>query len=713
MPADPVTGDVNSVEYCTVKVDIGECKTGRCEGYVGNPIQVAKLVKVQRELDYSGPLPYSRTYRSDQPLFRGEYSASLVNALMPRQPLPKCYMSTATVSTSEGTSVTIPHCFNYMRHDSEAGFLEWTDVDGRIQRFGTTLSPALKQTSERLTQLTLGEGQIAFIVAQPTRQQISLLSEKGRLLRTVSASGLARYFEYSDATTPASQAPHAGLLLKVRDSFGRVLELSYTEKGNVSGVNLPSGDQITYTHEPVGSLLCRGIQCERLVAVTYPDGSSKTYQYGESDRILSSTNWAFEQHLLTGITDELGIRYASFSYRNGLAVATEHAGGTDRYTVERVSGGGSGNGSVDVSAVTDPYLSVRQYRFMMTEGVYNLIQYQGAGACPNCSFRSQTVDSAGNIASTNDNNTNRTCRGYDLARSLETVTVNGLAAAASCSVTGVGAALPAGARKTSTQWHPDWELPIRVTEPGKLTTSVYNGQPDPFNSNAAASCAPSTALLPDGKPIAVLCKRVEQATADVNGAAGFSAPLQPGVAPREWNWTYNEFGQVLTEDGPRTDVSDVTTYEYYPDTTADHTKGDLKQVTNPAGQVTQFTKYNPHGQVLESLDMNNVLTVNTYDLRQRLLSSTVGDQATTYTYDPVGQLKKVTLPDASWIGYDYDDAHRMVAVYDHKGNRTDYVLDNAGNRTAENTKDPSGSLKRQMSRTMDALGRVQQTTGRE
>ena len=36
---------------------------------------------------------------------------------------------------------------------------------------------------------------------------------------------------------------------------------------------------------------------------------------------------------------------------------------------------------------------------------------------------------------------------------------------------------------------------------------------------------------------------------------------------------------------------------------------------------------------------------------------------------PRGQFKKVTLPDTSWVGY--DDAHRRVAVYDNKGNRTD------------------------------------------
>jgi YD repeat-containing protein len=288
-------------------------------------------------------------------------------------------------------------------------------------------------------------------------------------------------------------------------------------------------------------------------------------------------------------------------------------------------------------------------------------------------------------------------------------------------VTPASGVLPASSRKVSTQWHPDWVLPSKQAEPGKITTSIYNGQPDPFNGGAVASCAPSTALLPDGKPIAVLCKQVEQATTDTDGHLGFSAGLQSGVANRTSSWTYNQYGQVLTEDGPRTDVNDITTYTYYGDTSftgegaaaQGHFIGDLQSVTNATGKVTSYGKYNKHGQLLESSDANGVLTVNTYDLRQRLLSSSVGGQTTSYSYDAAGQLKKVTLPDSSWVGYDYDDAHRQVAVYDNKGNRTEYQLDNAGNRTGETTKDPSGNLKRQLSRSIDALGRVQQATGRE
>jgi YD repeat-containing protein len=73
----------------------------------------------------------------------------------------------------------------------------------------------------------------------------------------------------------------------------------------------------------------------------------------------------------------------------------------------------------------------------------------------------------------------------------------------------------------------------------------------------------------------------------------------------------------------------------------------------------------------------------------------------------------VTQPDGSYVHHSYDDAHRLVAINDNAGNRIDYTLDNAGNRTGEQVRDPAGALARQLSRSIDALGRVQQATGRE
>ena len=334
---------------------------------------------------------------------------------------------------------------------------------------------------------------------------------------------------------------------------------------------------------------------------------------------------------------------------------------------------------------------------------------QPAGSGCLASTSSLSYDANGNVSSEDDFNGDRVCRAYDLSRNVETTAVEGLANTAVCSgVTGVGATLPAGSRKASSQWHPDWRMQTKRAEPLKLTTWVYNGQPDPFNGGAIASCAPAGAVLPDGKPIVVLCKQVEQSTTDVNGSQGFSAALQAGVANRQQSWTYNQYGQVLTAKDP---LDRTTSYAYYAASSTDYTMGDLQQVTNALGQVTSYPQYNKHGQVLRMIEANGVITDNTYDLRQRLTSSTTGGQQTLYAYDPVGQLLELTLPDTTKITYSWDDAHRLSKVTDQAGNSVTYTLDNAGNRTAEQIKDASGSLARTVTRVFDALDRVQQTTG--
>jgi YD repeat-containing protein len=271
--------------------------------------------------------------------------------------------------------------------------------------------------------------------------------------------------------------------------------------------------------------------------------------------------------------------------------------------------------------------------------------------------------------------------------------------------------LPAGARKVSTSWHPVWRLAARTAQPRLRVTHVYNGQPDPFAGGAPAACAPFFTTLPhDSSPIAVLCKRVEQATTDADGAQGFGAALDASVPARVWRYTYDQYGQVLTETDPR---GATTSHTYHPDTTTNVTRGDRASTTNAGGHVTQFTHYNRHGQLLRSVDANGVESLYTYDRRQRLLSASVGGQLMSYQYWPTGLLKKATLPDGSHVQLEYDAAQRLIAISDDQGHRIDYTLDAIGNRVGEQARDAGGTLRRTLARSVDALGRVQQTIGRE
>ena len=125
--------------------------------------------------------------------------------------------------------------------------------------------------------------------------------------------------------------------------------------------------------------------------------------------------------------------------------------------------------------------------------------------------------------------------------------------------------------------------------------------------------------------------------------------------------------------------------------------------------IKDLTPYACHGLV----------TSMTYDARMRLKSRTVSgtgiNETTRYDYDGVGQLINVTLPDASFITYTYDGAHRLTQLQDgggaNTGNKIVYALDAMGNRTAEQAYDPAGLLARSRTRVYDALNRLKQDIG--
>jgi YD repeat-containing protein len=582
--------------------------------------------------------------------------------------------------------------------------------DGRIVYFAL-LAGAYRADADVKDRLARVVATGEWLYTDAASRTMEVYDPSGRLQSVQAASGGMLSLVYSNATTPITIAPGAGYLISVSDSFGRTLAMTYNSTGRMTAVVMPNSSVITFGYDGES----------RLAEVSFPDAFVLSYRYDEP----AYTDGVSLPDALTGIFED-GVRMAEHFYANtGHAVVSQKlaAAGVvvSRHALSYsglASEGPSGN-----STVTDPSGTSRTYAFSRILGTAKrsaLSQPGGAGCAASSS--AQTFDPNGNVSSRDDFNGHRMCLVNDPGRNLEATRVEGLPTATSCSdVTGAGAALVAGSRKLSTQWHPTWSLRTRVAEPGRITTWVYNGQPDPYAGGAVASCAPGTALLPDGKPIAVLCRQVEQATEDSNGALGFAAPLQAGVPLREQRWTYNQDGQMLTHDGPRTDVTDITVNQYYSDTSfagtgpgaVGHTRGDLAQTTSPALHTTRYPLYNKTGQLMQSVDPNDVIAQYTYDQRQRLSSTKVGVQLATYSYWPNGLLKRVTQADTSWLQHGYDGAHRLTGITDNLGNSISYTLDNLGNRTAERVRDPGNALRRLLGRSIDALGRVQQVTGRE
>ncbi|MES2952853.1 MAG: RHS repeat protein [Pseudomonadota bacterium] len=510
-----------------------------------------------------------------------------------------------------------------------------------------------------------------------------LFDGTGNLVRHVRLDGKTVSYAQSGNTLTVTASPGERKIVYTKDATS----------GMYVSALLPDAQLITFNVDAFGAVK----------SVTYPDAKVRTYLYNELTLRGTSTEAPVR---LTGRVDENGVRHATFTYStSGDALSTERAGGVDKYSISVQSPN---------VTLTTPLGSTRTLRWETgPDGERRMTsQSQPAGSGSSAASSVIAYDAKGNKARVDDFAARSVCYAHDLNRNLETTRVEGLVTGSTtCStVTASAATLPSNSRKISTQWHPDWRLPARVAGPGKIITYVYNGQPDPTAGNATATCAPANALLPDGKPIAMLCKQVEQATTDANGGLAFAAALQSGVAAVETKWTYNSFGQTLTVTEPDNQIS---TYTYYSDTTASHTLGDLQTFKGPTGLVTTINSYDKSGRMLQMTDLKGIVTAMTYTPRGliKTISTTAPGQptyTTTYTYDNAGQLKGVSDPDGTTISYTYDAAHRLIGATDAKGNSVSYTLDNMGNRINEQLKDPGGVLQRSLSRSFDALNRVQQ-----
>lgn len=448
----------------------------------------------------------------------------------------------------------------------------------------------------------------------------------------------------------------SGRLLEVSDRGGIKHTVGYDSRGVIDSVTHTSGAVLTI-HVSQGNFLTK---------IVDPAGGEISYQYdyrrnltGAVYQDSTSRSYHYEvsswgrYNQLTGVTAEGGARHSWWSYADdGSIAASSNGAGVNAYTFSYTT-----NGRV----VTDPKGVVRTYGTAVLGGVRRLTS--SSSTCGGClQPKAQAYDVRGNVTLTRDFRDIETHFTYDTNRNLELSRTHAFGTPSS--------------RTVSSQWHPVHDLPVQIDEPGRTIT---------FNYDASGS------LL--GKSVT-----------DVGASAS-----------RSWSYSRNALGQLLNEDGPRSDVSDVTAYAYYSCSTGFEC-GQLQSITNPKGHVTTFDAYDAHGQPTQVTAPNSVVTTLAYDLRQRLTARCVngllptcsGGELTSIDYWPTGLLKKVTLPGGEYTAYAYDAAHRLTQVSDSAGNTVTYTLDAMGNRTAENVRDAYNVLRLTHSRVYNTLNRLYQ-----
>ncbi|NOT11285.1 MAG: RHS repeat protein, partial [Methylococcaceae bacterium] len=563
---------------------------------------------------------------------------------------------TADVSANQGVGWRNTYARAIVNQPSGSG----RDVfrpDGKKYSFTKTATGFTSDAdiTEKLNEIKNASGMTTGWQYTTADNDVEIYDANGTLLSITDRAGLTQTLAYSIAATPVTIAPTAGLLIQVTDAFGRQLNFTYDSSSRIATMTDPASGNYTYTYNASNNLS----------SVTYPDLKTRTYLYNEP----AYTAGANLPNALTGIIDENSKRFATYNYdAQGRAISSEHAGGVEKYSMAFSADGSS-------TAITDPLGSVRTTHFASILGVVKSTgtDQPGGSGCAAAS-NNITYDVNGNIASRTDFNNHRSNYIFDLVRNLETSRTEGLTAA--------GANTPQ-TRTILTEWHPSFRLPTKITEPSLETTYSYDS-----HGQITQKTLKDTVTL----------------------------------KTRSWTITYTYStvvpGALLqkVENGPRTDVADITTTDYYaPDAvcTGGHfgCRGQISKITNALGHSTQITGYNAHGQPETVIDANGLTTSLGYDPRQRLISMTSGGELTQFKYDNAGQFIRLTRPDASFLAYDYDDAHRLTQVSDNRGNKIVYTLDAMGNRLKEDTTDPTGQLTETRRREVDALNRLAKAIG--
>lgn len=512
---------------------------------------------------------------------------------------------------------------------------------------------------------------------------LEVYNQRGQLVRINSLNGQYAVLSYTEITLNGGTST-TSLLNTVTDNYGRSLRFQYNPQGLVSAVTLPNNQQITYQYDGQ----------KRLTQVTRPGYGTKTYHYSENNTVAPSGN----PSLLTGITDETGHRFATYTYDNqDRAISTEHSQGVDRYVVDYSRS--------DQAKVTDA-------RDKIT--TYNLKNVQGYNTATTLSENGLTkvnvgFDSLGNVISTvKDGMT--TQLSYDPQLNLET-----------SSTEAVGTAQE---RVINTTWHADFPKPTQIQEVAQgqvLRTTTYT-----YDNNA---------------------NTLTKTITDPNTQES-----------RTWSYEYNNFGQMTKQLTPN---GEQTTYQYDENNGNLLSSTDVNAITtsyslhNADGQPTRITTstglmtelvYDDAGRVTQQKqsiapDQLQQQQAQTQQLNvlQKLLNAlaklfglkepfpatanstgspilvnivqSVQQALTAYQYDPRGLLITSTLADGERIEYSYDDAHRLTEIKDQSGNRTVYTLSPNGDITQTEVYGTTGQLEAKNQQVYDNLGRLQQTLG--
>ena len=387
---------------------------------VKDPVLPATGVQTERQVDYAGagadPLSLTRYYRSQWPGnttsgFGGFWSHN--------------YSGTVRAIGGDGSGGEVALV---MRPQGQTIMFRRSG--------GGTWTPSIS-THDALT----GDAAAGFTYLDSSTGNSEQYDAQGRL--TVVKNRVSQVTQLTYGTT----GPENGKLTTVRNAFGRTLTFQYDVKGRIAQVSTPNtgAQPIRYQYEEAANLASGMAGNNQLTSVTWQDGTSRKYHYENAGML----------HGLTGITDEKGVRVATFAYgADGRVVHGEEAGGTGAFDVTYPNG--------STTRITETVKGNATSTDFSFTSVGNTVLPAGQSApCPGCGAngKSSEYDALGNLTRRIGHGGSDTRFTYDtLNRQIRRDKT-------------VGAG---PAQSVLTEWHPTWNVPVRAATPGMIQTFEYD-----------------------------------------------------------------------------------------------------------------------------------------------------------------------------------------------------------------------------------------------
>lgn len=540
--------------------------------------------------------------------------------------------------------------------------------------------------------------------------------------------------------------------------------------------SLATGEGITVSYPTAALTRIEDLRGNWALLVTLSDGVVQTvgvegrsdltwsYIYDSSSGDLLSVRDSAEnawrtytydsEHNLLEISDVLGNELESHQY-DSVSGATDSTGPSGSITsITRWTAAQRPPRVADERVTTVTYESgeTADYYSRLVAGKYRTAEI--VGACTGCGGKNAAYayDTFGNVVREQDSSGYLILRTFDLQTGRTLLSQSNHLRSDSCdpAVSGLACRLTADTITAAVLI----ATPATKTVEYAYTDAVWPNKPTLITSASIAAAGENTQqqLTYDSITGQVLSRATSGWTGtpavqqtitttrtlyDGTEGASFAPSGGPFAANPAWLALPQPSGLQKTNDGARTDVSDVTSYVYYPvDASVPSVlRGRLAAVRNAVGHITRWESYDVFGNATRIVDPNGVATEFTFDALGRSLQTTVKgvagcdtvvdplcatDLIETRTYrSSVGPPATSERPSGAVTSYDYDERARVESITQGPSlaalsERLEYDYEEAFNQKSEerfvDLSSGSPVVRKTESYAYDASGRLVTTT---